>query len=303
MTLCGFGRVLAVLRAALLATALMVAAGAGIADVAVPPLKAAVTDLTGTLSAPQASALDASLKAFAEKRGSQVAVLLVPTTQPETIEQYAIRVAEAWKIGRKKQDDGVIVVVAKNDRTLRIEVGYGLEGPIPDAIAKRIIAEIITPKFKSGDFNGGLTDGTAAIMKLIEGEKLPPPASTGGGPAQFSDISPDTLFMLFIALVAVSRFARAVLGRPAGALLGGGFVGFIAWIVFSSLVAGVVVGMLGFLVALFMGGPSGGLGGGLGGGRGGWGGGGSGGGGFSGGGGGFSGGGGGFGGGGASGRW
>jgi len=300
MTLCGFGRVLAVLRAILLATVLTAVAGAGIADVPVPPLKAAVTDLTGTLSAPQVAALDASLKAFADKRGSQVAVLLVPTTQPEAIEQYAIRVAEAWKVGRKKQDDGVILVVAKNDRTLRIEVGYGLEGAIPDAIAKRIVAEIITPRFKSGDFNGGLADGTAAIMKLIEGEKLPEPALTGGVSAQFRDISSNTLFMLFVALVAVSRFARAVLGRTVGALLGGGFVGFIAWIVFGSLVSGVVVGMLGFLLALFMGASSGGLGGGLGGGRGGWGGDSSSG-GF--GGGGFSGGGGGFGGGGASGRW
>ena len=300
MTLCGFGRVLAVLRAILLATVLTAVAGAGIADVPVPPLKAAVTDLTGTLSAPQVAALAASLKAFADKRGSQVAVLLVPTTQPEAIEQYAIRVAEAWKVGRKKQDDGVILVVAKNDRTLRIEVGYGLEGAIPDAIAKRIVAEIMTPRFKSGDFNGGLADGTAAIMKLIEGEKLPEPALTGGVSAQFRDISSNTLFMLFVALVAVSRFARAVLGRTVGALLGGGFVGFIAWIVFGSLVSGVLVGMLGFLLALFMGASSGGLGGGLGGGRGGWGGGSSSG-GF--GGGGFSGGGGGFGGGGASGRW
>ena len=136
-------------------------------------------------------------------------------------------------------------------------------------------------------------------MKLIEGEKLPEPALTGGVSAQFRDISSNTLFMLFVALVAVSRFARAVLGRTVGALLGGGFVGFIAWIVFGSLVSGVVVGMLGFLLALFMGASSGGLGGGLGGGRGGWGGGSSSG-GF--GGGGFSGGGGGFGGGGASGR-
>ena len=282
----------AVLTAALLAVPVVARA-----DVPVPPLKAAVTDLTGTLDARQVAALDGTLKSFAQKRGSQLAVLLVPTTQPETIEQYSIRVAEAWKIGRGGKDDGVIVVVAKNDRTLRIEVGYGLEGAIPDAMAKRIIAEIITPKFRSGDFNAGLVDGTAALMKLIEGEKLPPPQAAPAAGGGFN-LSLDLLFWLFAGLAIADGIVKALFGRTIGALAGGGIVGFIVWMVFGSLVASVLAGLVGFLFSLFAG-----MGGGHG--RGGWSSGGWGG-GFGGGGsggGGFSGGGGGFGGGGASGRW
>jgi len=304
-----FVRLFVAMRAAVLALVFMLAGAAGVvvaAEVAVPPLKSAVTDLTGTLSAPQLAALDGTLRAFAQKRGSQVAVLLVPTTEPETIEQYAIRVAEAWKIGRKGTDDGVIVLVAKNDRTLRIEVGYGLEGAIPDAVAKRVVAEIITPKFKAGDFNGGLVEGTTALMKLIEGEKLPAPQSGPALPGGLN-LSIEMLFWLFAGMAAANGVIKALFGRTIGALTGGGVLGLIAWVVFGSIVAGVLAGMAGFLLSLFMGGgPSGGRGGG----RGGWGtgggwGAGSGGGWSSGGssGGGFGGGGGGFGGGGASGRW
>src|SRR5574340_907947 len=137
-------------------TGLLFSAFLAVADVAVPPLKSRVTDLTGTLSANEAVQLEQKLAAFEEKKGSQIAVLIVPTTQPETIEQYAIRVAEAWKLGRKGVDDGVLLLIAKNDRTLRIEVGYGLEGVLPDAIAKRIIDELIVPAFRQGDFAAGL---------------------------------------------------------------------------------------------------------------------------------------------------
>jgi uncharacterized protein len=152
------------------------------ADVAVPPLTARVVDLTGTLSSDQVAALEQKLKAFEDRKGSQIAVLIVPTTQPETIEQYSLRVVEQWKLGRKKVDDGALLLIAKNDRKLRIEVGYGLEGALNDATSKRIIDEIITPKFKSGDFAGGISDGADRILKVIDGEPLPRPRRKAKSP-------------------------------------------------------------------------------------------------------------------------
>src|SRR5882762_1528996 len=149
-------------------------------EVAVPPLRAHVTDLTGTLSAPQIQDLESRLGAFERGKGSQIAVLMLPSTQPETIEEYSIRVADAWKIGRARVDDGVILIVAKNDRKLRVEVGRGLEGAIPDAVAKRVVSDVIAPHFRSGDFYGGVAAGTGALMKLIEGEPLPAPPSASG---------------------------------------------------------------------------------------------------------------------------
>jgi uncharacterized protein len=267
------------------------------AEVAVPPLRARVTDLTGTLSAAQIQSLDSRLSAFERAQGSQIAVLLLPSTQPETIEEYSIRVAEAWKIGRAKVDDGVILVVAKNDRKLRIEVGRGLEGAIPDAVAKRIVSEVIAPHFKSGDFFGGVAAGTDALMKLIEGEALPAPQQrTGTGLA----IDFQTIFWLFVALVIGDAIFKRVLGRVAGAGVSGVIVGAIVWFAAGVLLFAVLGGLIGFLLTLFAG-MSGRRGGWTSGGwsGGGWGGGGGG--GF--GGGGFSGGGGGFGGGGASGSW
>src|SRR5476651_306781 len=149
---------------------------AAMADVAVPPLTGRVVDKTATLSSSDIASLDQTLKDFEARKGSQVAVLIVPTTQPETIEQYSLRVAEAWKIGRKKIDDGAILVVAKDDRKLRIEVGYGLEGALTDVTSKRIIDEIITPKFRSGDFAGGISSGVDRIIGVVDGEPLPAPA-------------------------------------------------------------------------------------------------------------------------------
>src|SRR6202020_1580583 len=149
--------------------------GVGRADVAVPPLQARVTDLTATLSDAQRSALEQQLADFEKAKGSQIAVLLLPSTQPETIEQFGIRVADAWKLGRKGVDDGLILIVAKNDRRVRIEVGSGLEGAIPDAIANRIITETITPHFKLGDFDGGVEAGIDQIITVINGEPLPEP--------------------------------------------------------------------------------------------------------------------------------
>src|SRR5712672_1171402 len=148
---------------------------AAAADVAVPPLSGRVVDQTGTLSSDTIASLTQTIKGLELRKGSQIAVLIVPTTAPETVEQYSIRVAEAWKIGRKKIDDGALLVVAKDDRKLRIEVGYGLEGALNDLTAKRIIDEVITPRFRSGDFAGGISAGIDRIIRVIDGESLPGP--------------------------------------------------------------------------------------------------------------------------------
>ncbi|MDU1809509.1 MAG: YgcG family protein, partial [Bradyrhizobium sp.] len=160
---------------ALLATLLVCLATMVLADVAVPQLTGRVVDQTGTLSSSDIAGLTQKLKDLETRKGSQVAVLIVPTTQPETIEQFSIRVAETWKIGRKKVDDGALLVVAKTDRKLRIEVGYGLEGSLTDVTARRIIDEVITPKFRQGDFAGGIDAGVDRIIGVINGETLPVP--------------------------------------------------------------------------------------------------------------------------------
>src|SRR5476651_1196165 len=178
---------------------------AAMADVAVPPLTGRVVDKTATLSSSDIASLDQTLKDFEARKGSQVAVLIVPTTQPETIEQYSLRVAEAWKIGRKKIDDGAILVVAKDDRKLRIEVGYGLEGALTDVTSKRIIDEVITPKFKSGDFDGGISAGVARIIGVVDGEPLPAPAPQASHGSNSDDwisflnpLNPFTLFGIYV---------------------------------------------------------------------------------------------------------
>lgn len=260
------------------------------AQVAVPPLTGHVIDQTGTLTAEQKASLEQTLAAFEATKGSQLAVLLIPSSAPEAIEQFALRVAEQWKLGRKKVDDGVILVVAKSDRTLRIEVGYGLEGALNDATSKRIISEIILPRFKQQDFYGGISAGVGQMIRVIEGEPLPAPS---GKPAASSgDVGQYAPVLLILAL-AVGGVLRAALGRVAGALAAGGAVAVVAWFVVGALSVALVAGVIALFVTL-LGGAMGGRGlGGYygGGGRGGFGGGG------------FRGGGGGFGGGGASGRW
>jgi len=271
------------------------------AQVAVPPLKARVTDLTGTLKPEQLSSLEQMLADFEKRKGSQLAVLMVPTTRPEAIEQYSLRVAEQWKIGRQKVDDGAIVVVAKDDRTVRIEVGYGLEGVLNDATANRIIREAIVPRFREGDFYGGLTAGLDRMTRVIDGEPLPeaarPAPRVEGGMLQLLPV------LLILALV-LGGILRAIFGRFLGAMATGGAVGALAWLLVGALTVGMVAGVVAFLFTLVGGGSRryhGGFPGGFGGYRGGgFGGGLGGGGGF---GGGFRGGGGTFGGGGASGRW
>lgn len=276
------------LRRALGALLLALFACAAAAEVAVPPLSARVTDLSGSLSAEQRAGIEQKLAALEAAKGSQLAVLLLPSTQPETIEQYGIRVAEAWRLGRKGVDDGALLLIAKDDRTLRIEVGYGLEGVIPDAVAKRVIEEIILPRFKQGDFAGGIEAGVDTLIKLVEGEPLPEPTPRR---ATGIDLLEGALPLAMLFIFVVGGLLRAIFGRFLGASAAGGVAFFGAWLLLGSLVVGLVIAFVVFLITLGGGGRIGHLGGGFGGRSGG---------GF---GGGWSGGGGGFGGGGASGRW
>src|SRR3954470_6265533 len=200
------------------------------AAVGVPPLVGRVVDQTGTLSTNDVSAMNQTIRAFEARKGSQVAVLIVPTTDGEAIEQFSLRVAETWKIGRKKIDDGALVVVAKNDRHLRIEVGYGLEGALTDVTTKRIIDEEITPKFKAGDFAGGISAGLNRMIRVIDGEKLPAPEPAHWqSPNLSNDINPLNPFVL-IGVFIVSAFLRSMLGRLLGSVVTGGVVGLLAWL-------------------------------------------------------------------------
>ncbi|HEY2276479.1 MAG TPA: YgcG family protein [Steroidobacteraceae bacterium] len=279
---------------------LALALGAGAQDAQpIPKLSARVTDLTGTLTAGQQTALDQKLASFEAAKGAQLAVLIVPTTQPETIEEYSIRVVDQWKLGRKGVDDGALLIVAKDDHKVRIEVGRGLEGVLTDALSNRIVDETLKPAFRQGSFYGGIDAGLDQMMKLIQGEPLPPPEREwqpgrrghGGG----------SLLPLLFAVFAGSVVLRAIFGRTFGSLLTGAGAGLLVWIAGYALALSGLAAIGAFLFTLLgglgrgsgwssggFGGGWGGFGGGLGGGLGG---------------GGFSGGGGGFAGGGASGSW
>jgi uncharacterized protein len=269
------------------------------AQIAVPPLKGRVMDLTGTLKPEQIGSLEQMLQSFEARKGSQIAVLMVPTTQPETIEQYALRVAEQWKIGRKNVDDGAVLVVAKNDRAARIEVGYGLEGALNDATVSRIGREVMAPRFREGDYFGGITAAVDRMIRVIDGEPLPEPRA---GPQVEGGVLQMLPVLLILALV-VGAILRRAFGRVFGSIATGGAVGGLAWLLVGTLAIAAIAGIVAFIFTLvggggtgrrYYGGPPGGFGG--------WGGGGFGGGGGLGGGG-FRGGGGSFGGGGASVRW
>lgn len=255
------------------------------AQIPVPPLTERVTDQAALLSTEQKASLEQKLQTFEARKGSQLAVLIVPTTAPETIEQYALRVVEQWKLGRKKVDDGALMLIATTDRALRIEVGYGLEGALNDATSKRIISEVMTPHFKAGDIYAGITAGVDQIIRVIDGEPLPESGRIAGrGWAELQQYVP----IIFMLALVVGGILRSWLGRFPGALVTGGAVAVAAWLFAGALSIALLAGILALLFTLF----SGGLGGlGIGGHRGGFGGGG------------FGGGGGGFGGGGASGRW
>lgn len=264
----------------------------------VPALSAHVTDTVGLLPEARRLALENRLVTLEAEKGAQVAVLVVATTKPEAIEEYALRAAEAWRLGRKGVDDGLLFLVAKDDRRMRIEVGRGLEGAIPDAIAKRIIADVVTPQFRAGDFSGGVEAGVEAIAARVSGEALPvPTARKPGGDSQFG--LEEVLVLGMIVTIVVGSVLRAIFGRLLGATMVSGIVGVGAWLLTSALLVGVAGGVVAFIFVLAMGSGGGSrhtggpwIGGGMGGG------------GFGrGGGGGWSGGGGGFGGGGASGGW
>jgi uncharacterized protein len=220
---------------------------AAAADVAVPQLTGRVVDQTGTLSSSDIAALTQKLRDFETRKGSQIAVLIVPTTQPETIEQFSIRVAEAWKIGRKKVDDGAILLVAKNDRHLRIEVGYGLEGALTDITSRRIIDEVITPKFRDGDFAGGISAGVDRIIRIVDGEPLPVPSrSVNFG--NLDDIGPLVPVTLFGSLV-IGGFLRALLGRLLGSVATGGLIAVLALLLIGSAGLALFAGAIGFVLA------------------------------------------------------
>lgn len=289
------------MKAALVTLALLLAgyAPGAHAQIPLPPLEARVTDLTGTLTAAQQSALEEKLAAFERRKGAQIAVLILSSTEPEDIAQFGIRLADAWKIGRAAPDDGVILIVAKDDRAMRIEVGRGLEGALTDITSSRIINDTIAPLFKQGDFNGGVNAGIDQIIRVVDGEPLPAPdQSWQRNPARGLPFP----MLLFGGLIAVTVL-RGLIGRgPAAGVIGVAGAGFAYWAtshLLLALGAGVGVFLLALLVSFGAGsgfgggsgrvfrdiGRMGGSGGGFG--RGG----------------GFGGGGGGFGGGGASGRW
>ena len=255
--------------------------------VPVPALQQRVTDLTQTLTPEQQSQLETKLADFEQQKGSQIAVLIIASTKPEEIEQYSIRVVDAWKLGREKPDDGLLVLVAKDDRKMRIEVGYGLEGAIPDLIAKRIITEIMVPSFRQGDFYGGINNALEQLMRLISGERLPEPAHSKPNGGKLWDM----MYLVLIGAFVVGGILRAVFGSFLGGMLNGGFIGMLVWFFGGGLIVALVSGVIAFFFT-FAGGSGLGHIGGFGGGghsagSGGW----------------SGGGGGGFGGGGASGSW
>ncbi len=278
----------------------------------VPALTARVIDQTGTLDAAQRAGLETKLAAFEQRKGSQIVVLMVPTTQPEDIASYTQRLGDAWKIGRRDVGDGLLVVVAKDDRKMRIATAKALEGAVPDLAAVRIIDEEMKPRFRNGDFAGGLNAAVDRLIGLVDGEPLPEPSRDGGAASPGFDWENLAIF-LFVGVFIGAPIVRAIFGKTLGSVIMGGGIGAVAFFITTSVVIAAIAGMVALMVSLFAataasapnlgrrGGGShggGGFGGGWGGGGGGWSSGGSsGGGGFS------SGGGGDFGGGGASGDW
>ena len=234
----------------LFATLLMASQMVWAALAEIPDLSARVTDITQTLSPEQKAALEAKLQAFEQKKGSQIAVLIVPTTQPEVIAQYSIRVAEKWKIGREKSDDGLLVLLAKDDHKMRIEVGYGLEGAIPDLTAKRVINEVMAPKFKQGDFAGGLSDGLDRLIDLVDGEALPAP-----GTSEFSGMNIGNLLpMLLFGSLISGLFLRSMFGTFFGSALNGGLIGGVVLLLGTAVFGAAILGVIAFFVTMMLGG-------------------------------------------------
>jgi len=202
----------------------------------VPELTARITDTTGTLDAPTREHLTQILADLEQRKGAQIAVLMIPTTGDEAIEQYAVRAFEQWRLGRKEVDDGILFLVAKDDRRMRIEVGYGLEGAVPDLLAGRIIREQVAPRFQQGDFAGGVTAGVNSLVALVEGEDLPPPQAasvddTGNG------VGLAALFLPLLIMVLVLPPGVAVLASGVLIIL---FTGSIVLAVLGAMLAFVL---------------------------------------------------------------
>lgn len=235
-----------VVGALLLASSLLWTALA-IAQEPVPPLTGHVIDQTRTLNAQQTSTLEQSLTEFEARKGSHLAVLIVASTAPEEIEQFSLRVAEQWKLGREKVDDGAVLVVSKDDRAVRIEVGYGLEGALTDIAAKRIISEIILPRFRQRDFYGGVTAGVGQIIRIVGGEALPVPKSSS--PEAKDDLQRYGP-VLFIVALFLGGVLRSAIGKVPGAVVTGSAVGVMAWFMVGALSIALVSAIAALLFTL-----------------------------------------------------
>ncbi len=238
------------LAGAVLALACVCSSSAALGQQAVPVLSAHVMDTTGTLKTQELEGLEKKLADFEAQRGAQVVVLMVPTTLPEDIASYANRVANTWKIGRKAVGDGLLVIVALNDRQVRIEVSKTLEGAIPDLAASSIIEEAITPRFKQGDYAGGLDAGTSRIQSLIRGENLPSPSA--GDKGQVLDFDWQQLILVFFLVIPmVGGFARRLLGRQLGILATGAVVGGLTLFLTASMALAVLAAFAALFISLF----------------------------------------------------
>ncbi|HKU14400.1 MAG TPA: TPM domain-containing protein, partial [Steroidobacteraceae bacterium] len=234
---------------------LLLLSGSALAQVAVPQLRGPVTDLTGTLTTEQIASLDRQLRDLQARKGNYLAILLVPTTQPEPIEQFSLRVAEAWKLRRAGVNDGLLIVVAKQDRAVRIEVDYGLEGAVPDVLANRIIEQVIAPRFRAGDYFGGLQQAVERLVALIEGEALPAPEPQRAPAAQgIGSVLP---VLLMVVLVG-GGILRRMLGTFGGASVTAGLAAAIVWFLTSTLIIAIGAAVVAFVIALLGGGGGGG---------------------------------------------
>ena len=244
---------LSYLKASLLVLCTMLLLVSGFAQaelVAIPTLSTRVTDLTQTLSQAEQMQLEQKLAAFEAKKGSQIAVLIVPSTQPEDIAQYSIRVTDAWKLGRKGVGDGVLVLIAKDDHKMRIEVGRGLEGAIPDLYAKRVITETIAPKFKQGDFLGGLNSGLDSLIGLVDGEALPAPSKPKLSGSGIENMLP---LLLFGGLIS-GMMLRGMFGTFFGSALNGSLMGGVVWVLGVALGGAAILGIIAFFITMMLGG-------------------------------------------------
>jgi uncharacterized protein len=220
--------------------------------VAVPPLSERVIDQTGTLTAEQSQQLIAKLAAFEAEAGPQIVVLMVPTTQPEDIASFAQRVGETWKIGRRDVGDGLLLIVAKDDRKLWIAPAKALEGAVPDLAARKIVTETISPRFKQGDFAGGIDAGIDRLISRIKGENLPAPSAgeRSRGAGDFGIAPLELLIFAFVALPILATVLRGIFGRGLGSMAAGAAGGGIAWFVTQSLLIAGIGGVIGFILAL-----------------------------------------------------